>query len=321
MDVIPTGRALGAEITGIDLSKDVSAAQRDFIFNAWIEHLVVLFRGQSLSFADLLRLRELFGPPGQAANQLLGLGRKKYLPDGLPDDIAIISNITDAQGKPIGALGDGEAFWHTDSSFTEAPISASLLHAIEVTEQGGETAFLNMYRAYEDMPAELAARINGKHANHSKVHNSAGVRRPEFADVTDPSKAPGVKHPLVRTHPVTGRKCLYLGRRLNSYIFDLPLEESEEVLDEIWAHTCRTNTCGSISGGSAICSSGITAVPCTTAMPLRQTRAGSCISQRQPGSPSFRYLLIHEARYRGCVLRPPVTARGLAADDIFSPFC
>jgi alpha-ketoglutarate-dependent taurine dioxygenase len=239
MDVIPTGRALGAEITGIDLSKNVSAAQRDFIFNAWIEHLVVLFRGQSLSFADLLRLRELFGPPGQAANQLLGLGRKKYLPDGLPDDVAIISNITDAQGKPIGALGDGEAFWHTDSSFTETPISASLLHSIEVTEQGGETAFLNMYRAYEDMPTGLAARINGKYVNHSKVHNSAGVRRPEFADVTDASKAPGVKHPIVRTHPVTRRKCLYLGRRLNSYIFDLSLAESEEVLDGIWAHTCQ----------------------------------------------------------------------------------
>jgi taurine dioxygenase len=239
MDVIPTGRALGAEITGIDLSKDVSAAQREFIFDAYTKHLVLLFRGQRLSFSDLLRLRELFGPPGQAANQLLGLGRKKYLPDEVPDDITIISNIVDAEGKPLGALGDGEAFWHTDSSFTERPISASLLHAIEVTEQGGETAFLNMYKAYEEMPAELAARIDGKYVNHSKVHNSAGVRRPEFADVTDPSKAPGVKHPIVRTHPVTARKCLYLGRRLNSYIFGLPLDESEALLDEIWAHACQ----------------------------------------------------------------------------------
>jgi len=239
MDVIPTGRALGAEITGIDLSKDVSARQREFIFNAWTKNLVLLFRGQGLSFGDLLRLRELFGPPGQAANQLLGLARKKYLPDDVPDDITIISNIVDADGKPIGGLGDGEAFWHTDSSFTEKPISASLLHAIEVTEEGGETAFLNMYEAYEEMPAALAARIDGKYVNHSKVHNSAGVRRPEFADVTDPSKAPGVKHPIVRTHPVTERKCLYLGRRLNSYIFDLSLDASEALLDEIWAHACQ----------------------------------------------------------------------------------
>lgn len=239
MNVIPTGRALGAEITGIDLAKEFSAAQREFILNAYIDNLVLLFRGQSLSFTDLLRLSELFGPPGLAANQLLGLKRKEYLPSELPDNVAIISNIVDTAGKPIGALGDGEAFWHTDSSFTETPISASLLHAIEVTEQGGETAFLNMYRAYEDMPAGLAAKINGRYANHSKVHNSAGVRRPEFADVTDPSKAPGVKHPIVRTHPVTKRKCLYLGRRLNSYIFDLPLAESEELLDAVWAHTCQ----------------------------------------------------------------------------------
>src|SRR5688500_6539667 len=239
MNVIPTGRALGAEITGIDLSKDVSAAQREFIFNAYTEHLVVLFRGQSLSFADLLRLRELFGPPGLAANQLLGLGRKKYYTDEVPDEITIVSNIVDAQGKPIGALGSDEAFWHTDSSFTETPISASLLHAIEVTEEGGETAFLNMYKAYEEMPAALAARIDGKYVNHSKVHNSAGVRRPEFAEVTDPSKAPGVKHPIVRTHPVTARKCLYLGRRLNAYIFGLSVGESEALLDEVWAHTSQ----------------------------------------------------------------------------------
>ena len=239
MNVIPTGRALGAEITGIDLSKDVANAARDFVVNAYTQHQVLLFRGQSLSFADLLRLRELFGPPGLAANQLLGLGRKKYYPNEVPDEITIISNIIEADGTPRGALGDGEAYWHTDSSFTETPISASLLHAIEVTEEGGETAFLNMYKAYEEMPPLLAETINGKYANHSKVHNSAGMRRPEFADVTDPSKAPGVKHPIVRTHPVTGRKCLYLGRRLNSYIFGLSLAESENLLDAIWAHACQ----------------------------------------------------------------------------------
>lgn len=135
--------------------------------------------------------------------------------------------------------GDGEAFWHTDSSFTKEPISASLLHAIEIPERGGETAFLNMYQAYDEMPEALAAKVEGKFANHSKVHLSNGEKRPEFADVTDPSAAPGVRHPMVRTHPVSGKKCLYLGRRLNSYVFDLPLEESEALLDELWDHTCR----------------------------------------------------------------------------------
>jgi taurine dioxygenase len=239
MEIVQTGGPLGAEITGIDLSEALSDADRKFIFDAYIDNLVLLFRGQSLGFNDLLRLRELFGPPGKTANQLLGLGRKTYYPDEVPTEITIISNIKEPDGTPRGALGAGEAYWHTDSSFTEAPISASLLHAIEVTAEGGETAFLNMYKAYDDMPPDLAARIEGRYANHSKVHSSDGVKRPEFADVTDPSKAPGVRHPIVRTHPVSGKKCLYLGRRLNSYIFDLPVAESEALLDAVWAHTCQ----------------------------------------------------------------------------------
>ena len=214
MDVIPTGSALGAEITGIDLSQDVSDADRDFIFNAYIDNSVLLFRGQSLSFEDLLRLREVFGPAGLTANQLLGLGRKDYYPDEVPDDITIISNIIDEDGTPRGALGDGEAFWHTDSSFTEVPISASLLHAIEVTDHGGETAFLNMYQAYDDMPDDLAAEIEGRYANHSKVHNSNGDEAPgicgrdrpvesagrETPDGADPSRV-GPEMPLSRPPP------------------------------------------------------------------------------------------------------------------------
>jgi taurine dioxygenase len=239
MQVISSGGPLGGEITGIDLSHDISDADREFIFNTYLDKQVLLFRGQSLSFDDLLRLRELFGPAGMTANQLLGLGRKEYYPDEVPTEITIISNIVREDGTKRGSLGDGEAYWHTDSSFTETPISASLLHAIEVTEQGGETAFLNMYQAYDEMPAELAARIDGKFANHSKVHTSDGKKRVEFDEPSDASKAPGVKHPMVRTHPATGKKCLYLGRRLNSYIFGLAVDESEALLDEVWAHTCR----------------------------------------------------------------------------------
>lgn len=239
MQVIASGGPLAAEVTGIDLSQRISDADREAIFNAYIDNLVLLFRGQSLSFDDLLRLRELFGPPGLTANQLLGLGRKEYYPDEVPTEITIISNLVREDGRPMGSLGDGEAYWHTDSSFTEKPISASLLHAIEVTEEGGETAFLNMYKAYEEMPAELATRIEGKVANHSKVHSSDGTRRTEFAEPADASQAPGVKHPMVRVHPVTGKQCLYLGRRLNSWVVGLPVDDSEALLDEVWAHTCR----------------------------------------------------------------------------------
>ena len=145
MEVMSTGGPVGAQITGIDLSNDVSDADRDSIFNAYLDNMVLLFRDQSLSFDDLLRLREIFGPAGLTANELLGLGRKQYYTDDVPTDITIISNIIKDDGAPLGSLGAGEAYWHTDSSFTETPISASLLHAIEVTDEGGETAFLDMY--------------------------------------------------------------------------------------------------------------------------------------------------------------------------------
>jgi taurine dioxygenase len=239
MEVNSTGGPFGVQISDIDLSNGISDTDSELIFNSYIENMILLFQDQSLSFDDLLRLREIFGPAGLTANQILGLGRKKYYTDDVPADITIISNIMKENGEPLGGLGDGEAFWHTDSSFTETPVSASLLHAIEITDEGGETAFLDMYQAYDDMPADLAARIEGKYCNHSKVHTSDGHKRPEFAAVTDPSNAPGVKHPMVRTHPTSGKKCLYLGRRLHAYIFDLPLAESEALLDEIWAHTCR----------------------------------------------------------------------------------
>ena len=119
MQVIASGGPLAAEVTGIDLSQTISDADREVIFNAYIDNLVLLFRGQSLSFDDLLRLRELFGSPGLTANQLLGLGRKEYYPDEVPTEITIISNLVREDGSPMGSLGDGEAYWHTDSSFTE----------------------------------------------------------------------------------------------------------------------------------------------------------------------------------------------------------
>jgi taurine dioxygenase len=235
MKINPIDGPLGVEITDIDLSQEISEEDRKAIYDAYIEHLVLLFHDQDLSDNDLARLREIFGPAGETASRIFGYGREK---DELPAEITIISNIVE-DGRKIGSLGDGEAFWHTDASFTDIPISASLLYALEVTDEGGETAFLDMYRAYEDLPEALRQQLAGKYANHSTVHSSNGAIRPGFEEVTDVSECPGIKHPLIRQHPVSGRKCLFLGRRLNAYIFGLPVAESEDLLDRLWAHTCR----------------------------------------------------------------------------------
>ncbi|MDA0657110.1 MAG: TauD/TfdA family dioxygenase [Proteobacteria bacterium] len=239
MKVLPSGGPLGATITGVDFSTDVSAADKGLIVEAFLDHMVVVFPNQKLDYHDMLRLSEIYGPRGQTSNELMGLGRKSYLSDDIPDGITIISNIRNENGALIGSLGNAEAWWHTDSSFTEEPISASLLHALEVPDEGGETEFLNMAQAFDAMPTHLAAKIAGKIANHSKIHSPDGTRREAFEDVSDPSKAPGAMHPMVRTHPQTGRKCLYLGVRRHSYITGMAVSDSEVLLDEIWAHTCQ----------------------------------------------------------------------------------
>jgi len=150
----------------------------------------------------------------------------------------VISNV-EVNGMPIGALGAGEAEWHTDMSYTPVPPSASLLYALEVPREGGDTSFCNMYRAYEDLDPAVRARIEQGRTTHDSTYTSAGGLRKGGRPVTDVREAPGARHPLVRIHPVTGRRALFLGRRRNGYIEGLPIAESEQLLDLLWAHSTQ----------------------------------------------------------------------------------
>ncbi len=233
VEVVPTGKALGAEIVGVDLRK-LSADAFARIANAYADHLVVLIRGQDLSDPDLIAFGKRFGelePPGMS---IIG---KPYL-DDYPD-VLVISNLKSEDGMPLGNLGDGEAIWHTDMSYRETPVSAAILHAWEVPPSGGDTSFANQYLAYETLPGDLHDKIEGRIMVHDETYNSAGQLRKGFGEVTDPRDAPGARHPIVRTHPVTGRKCLYLGRRRNGCILGLDLDDSEETLDRLWAHASQ----------------------------------------------------------------------------------
>ena len=227
------GEALGAEVIGVDLSQPLAPELFAEIRKAWLEHLVLRFRGQTLSDPQLLAFSKLFGeldPPGPNPYG------KPFLPEH--PDMNVISNIK-ADGVPIGGLGDGEAIWHADMTYVERPPMAAILHALEVPPSGGDTYWANMYLAYETLPAKLKREIEGRVAVHDATYNSAGLRRKGYKEVTDPREAPGARHPLVRMHPETGRKCLFLGRRRNSYIVGLALADSEALLDEIWRHAAQ----------------------------------------------------------------------------------
>src|ERR1700730_9873257 len=180
VEVAPLAAGLGADISGVDIREPLSTADRDAIRAAWLANLVLRFRDQPMTDAQHMAFTRQFGElefnPAALIAKQYGVntqtdGRKSEI----PPEISVISNIIE-DGKAIGGLGDGEAFWHTDSSFVDVPPAASLLRALEVppSDAGGATSFLNCYSAYDTLPAETKKRIDGRTMIHAATHSSGG---------------------------------------------------------------------------------------------------------------------------------------------------
>src|SRR6202046_3593567 len=159
LEVVPTGAALGAEAQGVDL-RHVDDATFAAIHRAWLDHLVLLFRGQELTDDDLIAFSRRFGALDWAPVQENG---RRFV-EGHPE-IYVVSNVIE-NGEAIGSLGAGEAVWHTDMSYLEDPPKASMLYAIEIPPAGGNTGFTNMYRAFEELPETLKRRVTGLRVKH-----------------------------------------------------------------------------------------------------------------------------------------------------------
>jgi taurine dioxygenase len=228
--VTPLTDAVGAEVSGVDL---VSLTDSEFsqIERAWHRYSALLFRGQRLTDDDLLSFSRRFGELDPPPNQEHG----RQSPPGYPD-VYVVSNVLDEKGQPIGALGAGELVWHTDMSYLEVPPDASMLYALEVPPEGGNTWLCGMQAAWASLPEELKARVKGRRIKHDGTYNSGGFLRQGVTPTDDPHTAPGAWHPAVCMHPATGVPSLYLGRRRNSYIEGLSPQESETLLDQLWSH-------------------------------------------------------------------------------------
>ena len=229
----PLAPALGAEVSGIALGGAIDAVTIAELRAAWNEHLVLRFRGQALSDPELLAFSRLLGPLDPPGPNPYG---KPFLTE-FPE-INVISNVK-VGGAPIGNLGDGEAVWHCDMTYVDAPPRAAMLHALEIPESGGDTWWSNTHLAYETLPAAMKSRIAGLLAVHDATYNSAGIMRKGMKELGDPREAPGARHPLVIRHPDTGRPALFLGRRRNSTIVGMDLAASDALLDELWAHATQ----------------------------------------------------------------------------------
>ena len=234
MEIVPTGAALGADIWGVDLGNLGDGSFAD-IHQAWLDHNGVLrFPCQRLDDDGFLAFAARFGQLDMAPINANGEYWKPEYPQ-----LAVISNVV-MDGKPVGSLGSYESKWHTDMSYNELPPKASMLYAIELPREGGDTGFASTSAAYDALNDDMKGKLAGLTCKHDSSHNSVGQVRKGFKEeYASWEDIPGAVHPLVAVHPETGRKVIYLGRRARAYIRDLPPEESDALLDELFTHVAR----------------------------------------------------------------------------------
>lgn len=226
LEVVPLTRNIGAEIRGVDLRDTLDRETVKAIYQAWLDHLVVVFPGQQLTQEDLLRATAIFGTVGALSRPA------EYHPAGfsrmLPG-IMMISNIRE-NGEPIGALPDGEMMFHHDMIHKEVPSKATMLYSMEIPSHGGETLFASGYAAYETLDPAVRAALEGKSALHhynygSQQRGQGGVEA--FNEYV---------HPVFRTHEETGRKAVYVNRLMTMKVMDMEPDESDRLLNALFDH-------------------------------------------------------------------------------------
>ncbi|MEC5409291.1 TauD/TfdA family dioxygenase [Paraburkholderia sp. MPAMCS5] len=222
---------LGAEVMGLALDKPISSTDFARIHRAHLDHHVLVFRDQRITPEQQVAFSRRFKPL-----QIHVL--HQFALTGNPE-VLIVSNIVE-NGKPIG-LGDAGHFWHSDLSYKEKPSLGSLLHAQELPSEGGDTLFANMHLAWDTLPSPLRKAVEERRAEHTYLARYAELQarspwRPNLSAEQIAQVKP-VEHPIVRTHPETGRKALFVSEHFTTRIVGLPEDESRALLDELFAHS------------------------------------------------------------------------------------
>lgn len=224
---------VGAEILGLDISKPINAEDFHRIHRAHLDHHVLVFRNQQITPQEHIDFSRRFGP---LEIHVLHQFHLKNHPE-----ILIVSNIKE-NGEPIG-LGDAGAYWHSDLSYKPQPSLGSLLHAQELPSEGGDTLFADQHLAWEALSPELQQRILPLKAEHSYLAKYEELRaknpwRPKLSQAQVDQVKPAVQ-PVVRTHPETGRKALFVSEHFTTRIVGLLQEESDALLAELFVHSVK----------------------------------------------------------------------------------
>lgn len=228
--ITPLSQIAGAEVTGVDLSRSLDEALLQQILDAFLAHHLLVFRDQALSPAQQSAFSERFGPLEEHVIRL---------PDGKPPPLVHVVSNLDVDGNPTERPhSHGNYFWHTDKSYHAVPSLLTILHAIELPPGGGgDTQFANMVLAYDALPQPMQRRIAGLQAVHSWEASRRNTNnRP--ASEEEKRDRPPVTHPLVRTHPDSGRKSLYIGIH-TSHVEGMPEEEGAALLGELLQHATQ----------------------------------------------------------------------------------
>lgn len=224
IEVQPLSDALGAEIAGVDLSRPLDDATFAVIHEAWLTHLVLLFRGQDITTEDQMRFCSYFGKISDRARP------KELRPEASdePTGIMYVSNLT-VDGKRVGSLPNGPMQFHSDQCYTECPAKAAVLYAIEVPPVGGNTLFANQYKAYDAVPEDLKTRLDGRRVFNIYKYDNTSKDKVQ----TGEAGSQNCWQPVFRTHPETGKRALYINRLMTSAIEGLDQDEAEGVLQTL----------------------------------------------------------------------------------------
>ena len=227
------GSPLGAEVLGLDLSAPLHNADFKRIHRAHLDHHVLVFREQRITPQQQVDFSRRFGP---LQIHVLHQFQLKNHPE-----ILVVSNVIE-NGQPIG-LGDAGVYWHSDLSYKEKPSLGSMLHAQDLPSEGGDTLFANMHLAWDTLPAALREAVQGLRAEHSYLVKYEELReknpwRPKLSEKQVADVKP-VTQPVVRTHPETGRKALFVSEHFTTRIVGLPEDESRDLLAQLFAHSVR----------------------------------------------------------------------------------
>jgi taurine dioxygenase len=226
-ELVPLTKYIGAELRGIDLRQKPDDDTVRAIYQAWLDHIVIIFPNQQLSQEDLVRVTGFFGEQGMPHRPASSFpkGYSKLLPG-----IMLISNIRE-DGQPIGALPDGEMMFHHDMIHSPNPHKGTLLYAVEIPSAGGNTLFASGYAAYDTLDPTIRSKLEGRkavhHYNYGSTQRGDGKGTEAFGHCT---------HPVFRTHEDTGRKAIYVNRLMTEGIEDMANEESTPLLHAVFDH-------------------------------------------------------------------------------------